>query len=177
MKKFFTKRNKAFTLVETLVAISIFTVSILGLMSVLAQGTNDTTYAKRKIIATYLAQEGIEYLRNMRDTYVLYTGIPGNSWSDFKADLAPCNPGTGCGFDPTFPHIVFTCTGGNSCKLYIVNGGYSTSPSGTDSGFTRKVWMTTIGNDEVKVFSTVSWTQVSGTYTMTFAENLFNWIQ
>ena len=66
------KFTTGFTLVETLVALSIFTMSILGLMSVLSQGMSDTTYVKRKNIATYLAQEGIEYIRNIRYTYVRY---------------------------------------------------------------------------------------------------------
>lgn len=78
------KKNKAFTLVETLVAISIFTMSILGLMSVLASGISNTNYAKQKMAATYLAQEGIEYVRNMRDNYVLYnTDGSQIGWFDF----------------------------------------------------------------------------------------------
>lgn len=70
--KKFRRINKGFTLVETLVAISIFTVSLLGIMSVLASGISNTSYAKQKMVASYLAQEGIEYVRNMRDTAVLY---------------------------------------------------------------------------------------------------------
>ncbi|MDR3519621.1 MAG: prepilin-type N-terminal cleavage/methylation domain-containing protein [Candidatus Pacebacteria bacterium] len=61
-----------FTLVETLVAIAIFSMSILGLLSVMATGITNTTYAKNKMIAGYLAQEGIEYIRNLRDDYVFY---------------------------------------------------------------------------------------------------------
>jgi Tfp pilus assembly protein PilV len=82
MSKFFKQKNKAcpaklqrsggFTLVEALVSISIFSTSILGLMSILASGISDTSYVKQKIKAEYLAQEGVEYARNKRDTTVLY---------------------------------------------------------------------------------------------------------
>src|SRR3989344_5252969 len=82
MKKLFKQKNKAFTLVETLVAISIFTVSLLGIMSVLASGISSTNYAKQKMIASYLAQEGIEYVRNIRDTNVLYSVNGG--WNGFR---------------------------------------------------------------------------------------------
>ncbi|MEK7106542.1 MAG: type II secretion system protein, partial [Patescibacteria group bacterium] len=66
------KKNTGFTLVETLVSLSIFSVSVILFMSVLGSGITDTNYAKQKIVAGYLAQEGIEYMRNMRDNNVLY---------------------------------------------------------------------------------------------------------
>ncbi|PIZ86896.1 hypothetical protein COX93_02875, partial [Candidatus Nomurabacteria bacterium CG_4_10_14_0_2_um_filter_30_12] len=56
------KAERGFTLVETLVAISIFTVSVISLMSVLSSGITGTKFANNKIIAGYLAQEGIEYV-------------------------------------------------------------------------------------------------------------------
>lgn len=171
------QRSRGFTLVETLIAISIFSVSVVSMMSVLGSGISDTNYAKKKIIAGYLAQEGIEYVRNMRDTYILYTTVPGNSWGGFKSKLSPCNSTSGCRFDTVFPHDVFVCNNPNDCKLYVSNGSYSTNPSGVDSGFTRKIWVTVVGTDEVKIYSTVSWVQGSGPVSITFSENLFNWVE
>ncbi|MFA5932066.1 MAG: type II secretion system protein [Candidatus Paceibacterota bacterium] len=91
MKLFFkkinkkSKLNKGFTLVETLVSISIFTMSILGLLVILSGSITDTGYAKKKMAASYLAQEGIEYVRNLRDTAVLYnTTSPQAGWDSFK---------------------------------------------------------------------------------------------
>lgn len=180
MRKFLKQKNKGFTLVETLVAISIFSISILGLLSVLASGISNTTYAKQKMTADYLAQEGIESIRNMRDTFVLY---PANgSWNSFKAQLASCSPNNGCGFDnsvgKTDPNFIFNCSAHSyGCKLYLSNGNYNTDLSGADSGFVRKIWMTTIGADEVRIFSNVSWTQNSSSYSITFSEDLFNWTE
>jgi len=79
-----TPKGGGFTLVETLVAISIFTVSILSLMSVLASGISDTNYAKQKMVASYLAQEGIEYVRNMRDTDIISAVNGQAGWDAFK---------------------------------------------------------------------------------------------
>jgi len=42
------QKNKGFTLVETLVAISIFVVSLLALMVVLGSSVSSTSYAKNK---------------------------------------------------------------------------------------------------------------------------------
>lgn len=91
MKNFSKQKNKAFTLVETLVAVSIFTMSILGLISVLASGISDTNYAKQKITAAFLAQEGIECVRNKRDNLVLYDTVSAqNGWNTFKASSKNC---------------------------------------------------------------------------------------
>lgn len=106
-----------FTLVETLVAISIFTGAILGLLSFSAGSIGDNNYAKNKLIATYLAQEGAEYMRNLRDTYVLFqsngwgTSDSDNNWDgtvenppqgSFRNKLyeAGCYNDAGCYFDP-----------------------------------------------------------------------------
>src|SRR3990172_9504183 len=100
MKSFLKKNNKlnrAFTLVETLIAISIFSISVLALMSVLGQGISNTNYAKQKILASYLAQEGVEYIRNMRETYVLYSATSTLGWSAFNTKLNDVS-GTNSGF-------------------------------------------------------------------------------
>ncbi|MFA5095388.1 MAG: prepilin-type N-terminal cleavage/methylation domain-containing protein [Candidatus Paceibacterota bacterium] len=197
MKKYFKQNNKGFTrtpkfgvtpkgggftLVETLVAISIFSVSIVALMTILGSGISNTNYAKTKIIASYLAQEGIEYVRNMRDSYVLYTGTTSLTWNSFIAKLSPCSAGNSCGFDTsvslTNPASIFLCsTHINQCKLYVNNGNYNTNSSGVYSGFTRTIQATTVSANEIKISSTVSWTQGSGSYSIVFSENLFNWTE
>lgn len=142
MKKFFRQKNKGFTLVETLVSISIFTMSILGLLVILSGSINDTGYAKKKMVASYLAQEGIEYVRNLRDNAVLYDATsPQAGWDSFKnAPLTQIPP--------------------------------------FDSSFTRLVSITPlVSTDEVKITSTVTWTQGSGSFNVVFTENLFNWVE
>ncbi|MFH1201091.1 MAG: prepilin-type N-terminal cleavage/methylation domain-containing protein [bacterium] len=145
-----TPKGGGFTLVETLVAVSIFSMSILGLMSILASGISDTNYVKQKIAASYLAQEGIEYVRNIRDTNVISAVDGQTGWNTFKPVL------------PTSPSNTF---------FPINNSDFS--------GFTRTISAdtTNFGNDEVKITSDVSWTQGSGTYHITFSENLFNWVE
>ena len=178
MKINYKQKNRGFSLVETLVAIAIFSASIIGLMSVLASGIADTNYARQKITATYLAQEGIEYIRNMRDT----NALAGGAWNNFTTSLNSCvNKDSACGINNSVPttdsRFIFSCSTGD-CKLYTNSGGFDTnSATGIDSGFTRKIWKETVNGDEVKIFSQVSWTQGSGLKDITLSEDLFNWIE
>ncbi len=65
-----TKTN-GFTLIETLVAISIFVASVTALLVVTGNGIKNVNSAQNKLTATYLAQEGAELVRAARDSYFL----------------------------------------------------------------------------------------------------------
>lgn len=184
------KINGGYTLVETLVAVSIFSVSILGLLVTLSQGISDTNYAKKKIIAAYLAQEGIEYFRNMRDTYVLYTNQgPDRGWGDFVGYVDSCQSASGCYFDPSdldydnknMPMAelaILACPQGGCPNLrYDPSTGTYGYVGTEDSGFVRTMRMEEINTDEIKITATVSWSQGSGIYSTSLSDNLFNWIE
>ncbi len=193
MKKIFQQKHKGFTLIETLIAISIFTVSILALMSVLGQGISNTNYAKQKIIASYLAQEGIEYMRNMRDTFVLFDASSAQAgWNAFNAKIAPlpdtlCAGSNGCYFNdqnlnyanPAQPmtDIILTACGVDCPSLlYDETTGKYGYASGTNSNFVRKINVVQVAN-QTKISSTVYWNQGSGNYGISFSESLFNWVE
>lgn len=185
--------NKGFTLIEALVAVSIFTGAILGMMGVLTDNLSDITYAKRKVEATYLAQEGIEYFRNMRDTFVLYQDANNNGWNDFLVKIIDCektqgNPG--CYFKDemdytnntspiTGPDLVILPCPGGVCEPLSYNaslGAYDYSGL-TNSGFTRKINTVVLNDHEIGVYSTVSFTYAGKTTEVVFSENLFDWQQ
>ena len=182
------KNNSGFTLVETLVAISIFTISILALMSVLAKGMSDTNYAKQQMTASYLAQEGIEYIRNMRDTSVLSnSGGAQAGWDAFHSGIISKCMNNNCYFNEDLISAqmdsLISCPTSGTCPLLqydpsVGKYGYNLSSGEVDSGFTRTISVdNTYGSDEIKIISKVEWTQGSGSHSVTFSENLYNWIQ
>ena len=188
--------SKGFTLIETLVSISIFTVSILAVLAILSQSIANTGYAKRKIIAAYLAGEGVEYIRNLRDTYVLYSSTPGAGWNAFNTRVGlssntVCASENGCYFDdknisfsdtsmPMTDLILTPCsssTCSNGALLYDPLTGKYGYETGISSGYTRQIRVESINANETKISSTIYWAQGSGADNVTFSDNLFNWIE
>ena len=65
------KKNSGFTLIETLVAISLLSVSIVAPMALASQSLAAAYYARDQITAYHLAQEAIEAMRSIRDRQIL----------------------------------------------------------------------------------------------------------
>ncbi len=86
--------KKAFTLIETLVAISILTIALTGPLAVIAQALKSSYFARDQITAYYLAQEAVEYIRNQRDINGL-KGIDASTAEDWLSNIAvdPTDPG------------------------------------------------------------------------------------
>ena len=166
----------------------------------MATGITNTDYAKNKIIAAYLAQEGIEYIRNMRDTYVLYynstNSPPYTDWTNgfiVKLNSASCFLGNGCYFSdlvassytpPSAQSMTniqmnlctnFTCS--TNPLLYDSSSGTYGYTKGSNSGFVRQIKATSINANTIRVSSIVYWKQGSNSYNITLSEDLFNWFQ
>lgn len=88
MKTILKTNQKGFTLIETLVAVLILAICVDAVMSLAAGGFFSVKYAKNQIVATALAQESLEYIRNTRDT--MYQ--QGKTWDDWRKVY---NVGTG----------------------------------------------------------------------------------
>ena len=76
---------KGFTLIEIVVAIFLLTVGTMGAFSLIQQTIAFTSIASAQLAATYLAQEGIETIRNIRDSNFLANstwdnGLASSDW-------------------------------------------------------------------------------------------------
>lgn len=62
------KKNNGFSLLETIVAISILMITIVGPLSLASKGIVFADYVKDEITGFYLAQESVEAIKNIIDT-------------------------------------------------------------------------------------------------------------
>lgn len=170
------KMKKGFTIVETLVAVSILAVVIAGAMGAVQTGLSSYIYSKDQIIAFYLAQEGFEQIRNLRDE----NWLKGRAWlygiSDGSSD--PCYFGNACIVDPVSTLAPTRCTGVGSCPIlrqdsatgfYGYNGGWSAT------NFRREIVLSSINANEVTVTVTVNWLKGSANRQFRAKGNLMNW--
>ncbi len=155
------KKQKGFTLVETLVGITVLLVAIVGPMTMAARGLQSAFHARDQITAVYLAQEAIEIIRAQRDQNALTRA----SWLSGISAACDRNNTAGCGVSARAPSTYLNCaTSLNTC---IVNdsgsvgsqrGFYIHGGSGTPTPFTRRIWVEQIsGGREAEVTVDVSW--------------------
>jgi prepilin-type N-terminal cleavage/methylation domain-containing protein len=173
MKTKTLKQNRGFTLIETLVALAIFASSIVALISIAASGVADANFAKNKFIASYLSQEGVEMVRNMRDS----NSLAGGNWAAFKTAVSSCYAPNGCTIEPS-NLAAAACGTANGCQLNYNSGGFYTYAVAPASAFYRKITVADVGaGSEVAVSSTIYWRQGTIVFNTVYTENLFDWIQ
>ena len=132
MNLFKTKINKlnkvrGLTMVETLVAISILTIAVIGPLGIIAQALHTSYYTRDQMTAYYLAQEPIEYVRNLRDKQgIIITSKYLNNPDDTTIPFWLANVvGSGDSGTPNFS----IATGGlNAYSMIRTNGNYSFVP-------------------------------------------------
>lgn len=168
------QKNRGFTLVETLVAITVLLMAVTGAYTAAQTGLSSAIYSRDEVVAAYLAQEGIEQIRNMRDE----NGISGRSWLTGIAAQSSdaCYFGSTCTVD-AIANALYSC-GGTVCppvREDATNGFYGYDASWTATPFVRTITLTEINPDEVQVVSTVTWSKGLSSRTFRVRENIMNW--
>lgn len=69
---------KGFTIIESLVAVSVLMIAVTGPLALAARGLSYSQYAKDQITAFYLASEAIEAVKNIRDANMIDPQDDGN---------------------------------------------------------------------------------------------------
>ena len=175
------KHQRGFTLIETLIAIFILTLTVGGMLQLAASGFYSVRYARNQLVADSLLQESLEYFHNSRDTSV-QNGVDWQSWvSSFNVDSSGnqvqgsagqgCFSSNGCTVDPyaTSPRIKACSSNCEGIIFYSSNDLYgyrnSTYPSqngqtltnATATTYVRTITLQQLSPDQVSVTARVQW--------------------
>lgn len=182
MKIFGGRKNNGFSLIETLVAITILVFGIVGPLTLAQMSLRSFPQIRDRITAEYLASEGLETVKNARDTAMIAdpdSGLP--NFNPFG-----CHSANGCYVDATLENPVFgPCTG--NCpplKYNSATGNYNYS-TGVNTIFIRKIFINS-GNLNVSgangegalVRVRVEWpSRFAGTESVEFSSYLTDWFK
>lgn len=170
------KKQGGFTILESIIAIMVLSLSISGVFSAVQQSLSQATLAKDEVKAFYLAQEAIEIIRNKRDNNQLAEINGGaNNWLDGITSACPFD--RVCTFDATDFSAVVNCgTDWGSCTQNLKQDptshlyGYNSSWIAT--GFKREVQIESVNADEIIVTVKISWSGKE----FKVKTHLFNWM-
>lgn len=164
-------KNRGFTLVETLIAIAILLTAVVGPISLIGDALHKLYYAKDQMIAINLAQEGIEAVRQVRDSNMLAGGWDaGISNGYYLVDSGiqtaplistPCDVACVADLKPIYLD--------SSLGLYRQN------TVSTATQFSRIVYISSVNANEIMASSTVKWKTGGQAGTVSVSEYLFNW--
>ena len=176
---FISESKKGFTIIELIISIFILSVAVVGIFGAFSMVSVLTADATNKLTATYLAQEGMEIVRNIRDSNWLYIDANPDGGMNWDESLDNCES-AGCEVDyettgqnaisQHFPQPYIT--GDYLSQTSLINpdsttvaGFYGYTSRGTQTIFKRKVTISclptgTCANDYImKVIVQVSWDQ------------------
>ena len=173
-----------------MVAVTILTLAVAGPMITANRAIVAAQISRDQLTASYLAQEGIEYVRAMRDNEYLAAyqaggpNISTTAWNNFLAGAINQCRVAECSIDVTRPmgygsgSSLFQCTG-NACKLYLLaNGVYATERSGQGgiiTRFARTIQATDVSPNDERIVSKVSWDFHGIPYSVTISDHLTPW--
>lgn len=186
---------KAFTLIETLIAITILTLAVAGPSFIASRAIIAAETARDQLTALYLAQESVEYVRMMRDNQYLAayreggTNVSEEAWDELLSNqsLGKCRASNGVGNNrlctldttPSALEPLDECPGNtrDRCEPLSIDGLYAQreTDESAEAPFTRTIQVTEVSSTEIKVVSTVSWTFRNVPYSVTVSDHLTAW--
>ncbi len=159
---------KGFSLLETIVAISILTLALLGPLALAAFALRSASLSENQVIAFNLAEEVMEFVINKRDSNI-FAGA--GNWLE---GLTNCQSANGCFVDVT-NNSVQRCSANCPFLKRNSSSGLYNYASGPDTIFRRRTVLENVGSnqDERKVKVSVSWAERFGNRSFTLEHNIF----
>ena len=159
----FLKNTKGQAIVESIIALSVLTVGFLSLIALMSNAIGLSKVNSEYYVATYLAAEGIEVVKNIIDTNVI---VKSPSWNN------------GLAIDGTYeveynsPSLLPNQNRYLNFDFNPNNRTYNYS-TGERTPFRRVIRIDNINSNHIKVKSTVFWTSRGGAQFQVDLENHF----
>ena len=185
--------NKGFTIIETLIAITILMIAISGPLVVASKGSAGAITARDQMIASYLAQESMETIKNLRDNNIAnpvftswLTGLNISSTcyaTNHSCDASSLDSPAILSGGAT---MLTLADGTTTYPLYIsANGYYShNSSNATQTIFTRYFYLSAVGGsgpcvennaqNECTANVVVLWNEGSTPYSVNISSEMTN---
>jgi len=155
------KSNSGFSLMEVIVAITIIVVGMIAIMSLMTTNITTGSYDRQKIVAINLAQEGIELVKNIRDS----------NWADNKNwDQKIKNKS-----DYRMSYDWNDLKNGCNQFLKIDNNGFYNYDAGNDTVFKRCINTSDLADGGIQVKSKVTWTDRGKPHSVEITSHLYEW--
>jgi len=158
--------QKGFSLIEMLTAVVVVTIGVVGTFSMISEFSGQSQVLRDNFVAAYLAQEGIEIAKNIRDN----NKIQGNDWDD---GLDNCY--SGC--EASYNDLTLTQWEGDGRVLYIEDTSghykYIDTPAANDirTYYKRRITITPTANNEIEIRADIYWEDK----TMMVKTKIYNW--
>lgn len=143
IKKIQNKNYKAFSFIEVIISVFLITVGMMAVVSLISSTLSNSIDSRNQVIASLLAQEGTELVRNIRDS----------NWEKDVSSFTGIPNGANCAID--YDTIALSCPPAVSNALQIDGNGFYNHSSVTDARFWRRIIIS--GTTDRIVASLVSW--------------------
>ncbi len=173
------KLQKGFSIIESLVAISIVTLAITSATSVVQNSIQNVQITKARTQAIFFATEAIEFARNLRDANIV-SGSANKFDGGFKSFFDECSKANkGCFLDVlsnTYKYERCLNKNDDECgDIYLAGNKYTADNADSPTPFNRKVYLEGFqGGDEVAITVDVTFTIRDFTETLTLTSYLMN---
>lgn len=153
-----TKQKNGFSMMESVVSIALMSLGVVAVIGFISSGMRETNDSRNQAVAALLAQEGVELVRNLRDSN--WSGGTGGSFYNF-----PINGADDCVI--YYNHVTSTaiiCGASIDKYLALSSGFYNSNTAGR---YQRKIIVAYSGTavppltkdtaDEAEITSVVVW--------------------
>jgi len=159
--------KRAFTVLEMMITVFVLAVALVGGMTALQKTATLTSISSDRLIAAYLAQEGLEIIRNIRDG----NWLEGLSWG---SGLGGCDTQCVVDYNMDSPRAPFSDDEKLRFDLSGKVKGYQ-HDKGNETKFQRKITITEPNPNILNVSVEVIWTEKGVSKSFSAQENLYNW--